>query len=540
MAARGRGSLRVNRAALFVTALTAAIGCSVVSSPEELTGGAGRGGTGTSAGAAGNPAGGRAGAAGSSGVGATSGGAGSQALGGSGGNAGSGGPAGGSTGSAAQAGAAGTAGAAGALGGGGAGAGGAGAGGGGNAGSGGASAGEGGAGQAAAGQAGTAGGGGQPSSPTGAIVMGGVATTGQQAKNVLVVLDPKTGKELSRETMQVAAIAHESTATDDRWFIFESEGFVEPAPNDTVNLHIRKLDLATGAWENLAKVKVPPMVIGSVVVLNNRLAYLGYGPGGSSQRRVVLLDTSAKLGEISLPAANTFDTASAAGLLGVPNTTGAGGTLDVVGVTAAPCTANGGGNSVCEVTLMPITVDGTGATFFQAKKALSFPYSAGAQAAWAASPVNNEIYIAFPAKAPESPFVRRFSPAGVTALGQPFPFDASGSTFRSMAFDDCSGVAFLTELNADQAVFAIPTKKPGAAGVQSLGKPGQRVLYERTTHSALVPFSQGGTFSLRAFTVDASTTPPSLTERTAATWAPPPDVAPGPIAVRAGVANTCD
>ncbi len=128
----------------------------------------------------------------------------------------------------------------------------------------------------------------------------------------------------------------------------------------------------------------------------------------------------------------------------------------------------------------------------------------------------------------------------MTALGQAIPFAASGSTFRSMAFDECNGLSFLTELNADQAVFAIPTKKVASAGVQSLGKPGQRVLYEPTTKSVLVPFSQGGTHSLRAFTVDASADPPTMTERPLSTWAPPVDVAPGPIAVRARVAGFCD
>lgn len=371
--------------------------------------------------------------------------------------------------------------------------------------------------------------------------MGGVTSANGDPENVLVVLDPTTGQERSREKMVVAAVAHDAAVGNERWFIFESQGFAEPTPSDVVMLHVRTLDLATGVWTELANVKVPSLITGSVVVLNNRLAYLGYAGSSASTRRIVLLGMGPDgVKEVTLSSENLFDSASASGLLGIRDTSLTGGTLDVIGVTAAPCGVSGPLAGTCEVTLRPIKVDGSGATFFAAKKALGFPYSAGAQATWTASATNNEIYIAFPAKAPEQPFLRRFSPAGVTALGQAIPFAASGSTFRSMAFDECTGLAFLTELNADQAVFAIPTQQVAPAGVRSLGKPGQRVLYEPTTHSVIVPFSQGGTHSLRAFAVDPKGSPPTMTERAVPTWSPPADVAPGPIAIRAGFAGSCD
>jgi hypothetical protein len=396
----------------------------------------------------------------------------------------------------------------------------------------------GGAGAAGGGAAGN-GAGGQPSVPIGAIVMGALADS-TDAQNVLVVLDPATGAERAREPMIVAAVAYDGLVDRGYWYIFESKGFAEPTPSDEVVLHVRSLDLATAVWTEHAAVKVPPIVLGSAVVLNDRLAFLTYANASGSERQLVLLDTSLPTAAPSLSVSSEarWPTAQATGLVGVRSTTGIGGTLDVVGVTAAPCAADGDGGQ-CAVSLQPIGVSAGNPTVFAAKPAGKFTYVTGAQATWAAAQADNRVFVAFPALGLAKPLLQGFSPAGVSPLGAAVPFDATGPTLRSMAYDECGKLAFLSELNADQAVFAVPTQGLGASGIQSLGKPGQRVLYEATSRSLIVPFSQGGEHSLRAFRVDATTSPPKMTERVSS-WAPPTDLAPGPMAFKLTVPIDCD
>jgi hypothetical protein len=524
--------------------------CSVLSSTDDLSenaggpsGAAGASGVGGVAGAGASGAGAGGGAAGSAGTGAAGGamagmggaGQGGQAAGAAGasgaaagasgaaaGEAGQGQGQGGQAGVAGVAGSAGVAGATGGLAG--------------QAGTGGAA--------GAAGFAGTAGMGAAGSAPVlgeGVVVAGALVsdpTAPGNQKEVLTVLDPRTGQQVTSEPLITAAVGYaagDSEATE-RWYIFVSDEFVEPTPTSVLSLQIRTLDRTTGAWTTLSTSPVPTLVAGSLVVLNKRLAYLTYGRDGNqltTKRSLVLLDVAS---DAPQPLSNneSWDVEDAQGLVGIPSPGEVGGVLDVIGVTASPCGPVGFG--MCDVTARAVTTLGSTVNGGGKKNLLSFAYQAGAQATWTTTGTDNRLLVAAPTNTPfpgsgAKPVLRAFSPAGLSALGGTTNFDASGRTLRSLAYDGCNNLAFLTELNQDQAVFAIELGGAKNSTVQSLGKPGQRVLFEPSSHSIVVPFVQGATRSLRAFRVDASKSPPKLVERVA-DWTPPASLGLGAAAFR--------
>lgn len=361
---------------------------------------------------------------------------------------------------------------------------------------------------------------------------------------ILTVLDPRSGKQVAGEPLIVAAVGYGAAATEDqeRWYVFQSDQLVEPTPESILTLQIRTLDRATATWTTVGSGQVPTMISGSLVVLNKRLAYLTYGRNGNqlaTKRSLVLLDVA---GDTIAPLANdeSWDVEDAQGLVGIPSTTDVGGVLDVIGVTPYPCGLSGFG--MCDVTGRVVTTIGPGVNSGAKKPLLSFLSATGAQATWTTTGTNNRLLVAAPSDAfnpaNQQGIVRPFSASGLGSLGAGVKFDASGKTFRSLSYDACNDVAFFSELNQDQALFAQQLSAPRELTVESLGKPGQRVAFEPISRSVLVPFIQGATRSLRAFAFDGSVTPPKLTERLS-DWTPPATLGLGPAAFRTQGAS-CD
>jgi hypothetical protein len=510
--------------------------CSVLSSTDDLAENAGEaGGAPAGAGAGGVAAGGNVAAGASAGTGAA--GRGGAGFGGTSGAAGSSSGSGG-------AGAAGAAGQAGQAGGGVGGA--AGASGGGSSGAGGlAGSAGGGASAGAAGSAGTGGGG--PVLGEGVLVAGALVSDldsiGSDSQ-ILTVIDPRSGKQITSEPLIVAAVGYGAgdAVTSERWYVFVSDEFVEPTPTSVLSLQIRTLDRTTGKWTTLSQTPVPTLVAGSLVVLNKRLAYLTYGRDGSqltAKRSLVLLDVD---GDAPVPRSNneSWDVEDAQGLVGIASPSEVGGVLDVIGVTPSPCGPVGFG--MCDVVGRAITTLGPTVNSGPKKNLLNFVYQAGAQATWATTGADNRLLLAAPSNNAFPPttkgVVRAFSPAGLSALGGTVNFDASGKTFRSLAYDGCNDVAFFSELNQDQAAFAVELAGAKAVTVQSLGKPGQRVLFEPSSRSLLVPFIQGATRSLRAYRLEGALSPPKLTERVS-DWTPPTTLGLGAAAFRTR-GTSCD
>lgn len=180
---------------------------------------------------------------------------------------------------------------------------------------------------------------------TGLLVL--AAEDGDGAR-VLSVLSTEDGSEIRREELPVAALAYDGAPDRYLWFVFKAADY--PAhPTKLADLEVRQFDEDRGQWVVVSTATaLPPPRPDTLVVLNQRLAYLSYVVEASTPvEALTVLDTS-DLDEIRLLGTSRLAEAgeSFVGLAGVRgsdvNPKAKGGTLSLM-IASACQDAIGGG-----------------------------------------------------------------------------------------------------------------------------------------------------------------------------------------------------
>lgn len=141
-----------------------------------------------------------------------------------------------------------------------------------------------------------------PNPTTGLIVLG---AQGEEERHLLV-LNARTGVEIRRDELPVAAVAYDEAPERHVWFVFTS-GSYPATPTGVADLEVRRYDEANARWVVLSKkTALPPPLPDQLLVLNDRLVYLSHQViNGTAVSAVTLLDTSdlSDVSELSTQAA---------------------------------------------------------------------------------------------------------------------------------------------------------------------------------------------------------------------------------------------
>jgi hypothetical protein len=384
--------------------------------------------------------------------------------------------------------------------------------------------------------------------PRGVIVIGGAAVREGGEDLVLTALDPSTGSELlhAREKMVVSAVQYDGER--DLWYIFESGGEgIFPLPTDTFYVHTRKLDPYTGVWTELSKAQIPPGLSFATTTasLKERVAYVAYGEWDAGA-----LDAGVPAA-YSLVTLNTTDPAnvfvdSVFPLWGAPPVSVVGLRLQngsVGGSALLASTVRVGTTSYTQLTPVDVSTN-----MPNARVPLVGTAPAGILNGYVpiTDPKTTNVMYALTvtrsgAGTPPAT-VSVFDPlqSGLIDIGV-FPF--GDGNVKNPAFSSCEQLAFVVGTNSDLNVYAVSLaalESPdqldsdgGEAGPPALtytsaptGHSGQGVYYEPYTKTVITPFSQSTNFALTAFSLGGSPTSPTLVQRQAPRWVPPPDVRP--------------
>lgn len=361
---------------------------------------------------------------------------------------------------------------------------------------------------------------------TGAVVVSARGDKdGGGSQYVLSVLDPATGKELSREVLPVIAAFFDGQR--DLWYILEAPGAaLSPSgplvgPGEAVFLRVRELDTHTGEWTELAKTKIPALISAEqVAILKERLAYIAYPPDGGTSNMVVLNTTNPS--GISADASADASSVTAlpfnpVGLIGTRSTTNNVGGL--VTLIQSTCDIVLG---TCSYNIQGVSV-GAAVNFKTNKPLTTIPSTA--TIGWGSHITGGSDVFITP-DGGTSGLIQRYAPQTNDKTADPvIAFNATSSRFRPITVSECRGVAFVSLLNASD-VFAIPLAANGTQANIATGHSNSSVVYEPYTNTLFVPFS--GSFT--PIGVSGSKLAPQLAPR--ATFKPPADIKPHHVATR--------
>jgi hypothetical protein len=375
----------------------------------------------------------------------------------------------------------------------------------------------------------------------GAIVIGGTSNADGGSTTVLTALAPEDGTELpkAREAMTVAAARYDGIR--DLWYLFENggEGFF-PLPTDPVFLHVRNLETHSGTWGKRDTLKVPPIVsFTHVAVLRNRLAYIAYREGGKvTDTDLVVIDTtnpdSVKvLFNVPLPL-------KPIGVLGSPSDTQNGGSLNLLLADTCPTSSDPDAAPAGRcLSSQHYIVAAEGEPTASAVLPLG-PY-AGTPAFGSYRSRSIDLVGAKLTNSDPQLSIHSIDPTNNTLIPGTTDLQVNDAFLKPLAIDECRGLAFLCGTNQDLNVYAIPlTTTTGQLAKSGTKHSGQGVYYEPYTNTVLAPFSQGAGFTLTAMTVGGTAANPTLSPPRGLTdWAPPSDLAPEIVAIRAPLSLSC-
>lgn len=370
-----------------------------------------------------------------------------------------------------------------------------------------------------------------PGAAAGAIVIGGQVETEGVTTSVLTVLDPATGREMgAREPMVVSAIRYDGVR--DIWYLLESKSDdFQTGPLDQMVLHTRSLDLATGTWDELGSISVPPLhSYNSVVVVRDRLLFVAHVPGDAGEVQLVTINT-ADPAKLSIVSSQPLDRAPRGMVATRASGTGAGGVIGMIrtGAGATNCEAG----QCTEIVRVRVALDAP---------AIDPPLALGPAGAGGAVPSyasfqdfeRQVVVLARTSNTAGTPSTAiLFEPRNQEIDGTK-SFVITDSLLRAGAVSECARQLFMVGGNADLNIHSIPILEDGGGTPTKLptGHSGQAVYFEPTSKSALTPFSQGSAFELGAYRLGGSPDAPTLTKRTAVDWNPPSELRPILLGVR--------
>jgi hypothetical protein len=386
------------------------------------------------------------------------------------------------------------------------------------------------------------------------VISGRVEDDAGNLTGVLTAIAPETGNELpgARETLNVPVVLYDGLR--DYWFVIETQGTsLFPTPTDHAVLHTRTLDPVSGTWKTLQSLEVPPPVFGLAAVITNRLVYVGYDTQVASQSGTsfITIDTTDPAAP-NIYGATPLDV-QPQGLIATRSQTGNGGPVNML--VSLPCPNDGGapadagdgggggiGGGLC-LAIQHVTVptDPDPATLTFVSQLGPF-FGRPAFGSYLSGGPEDVIAWSLPGGNPSSPgptSISTFSPQNEAPVGSPIPFQTSDGFFQPFAFAECQQQALLIATNEDLAVYAIPlASASGATARAATTHSGQSIYFEPYTSTVLAPFTQGDGYVLSAFTLGGTPANPTLTPRQSG-WAPPADVRPEVIAVRAPLPVVC-
>lgn len=416
------------------------------------------------------------------------------------------------------------------------------------------------AGESAGGEAGeNSSGGSSPSVPTkGLLTVAGTDPTKGDV-NVVSIIDPTTGHELARQTIDGAAVvglAYDGAAGKDVWFEFTGASF--PAdPTSKAALTVFGFADAGSNWKTVSSKAVPglpPPRHDTFVVLNDRLAYLSYAiVAGAPIDSLTVLDTTdpKAVTQVKFAALDFGTDTEVLGMVGtrgvLGDATATGGTLAIV--VGSVCNGKKALRACGKVQLLPVTV---GEDVSQGV-AVDFAATLVGEPAFASAQSGQLGYVAYTAAPSTSVRLKHFDPRNLNKV------DAGTPAFQAtwlggLAYAECQDVALFTGVGQGSLFSASPA---GLTGEQELGHPGQSVVYEPYTEHAITlynpansAFENSGFASGDGGAGGASNDEPALdsfdvTKNAAlvrtlpAKWEPPTNLAPNLAVARFPVAYLC-
>jgi len=353
---------------------------------------------------------------------------------------------------------------------------------------------------------------------------------------VLSVLDPKDGRELSREKMVASAVRYDGLR--DLWYIFESKtnDFVLAAGQPMV-LHVRSLDVKTGAWTDLSQTPVPALEwYESIGVVNQRLGYVAYvDPEAGTGLQFVTINTASPS---SISVINTLAIdINPVGVVATRSSTGAGGVISLVRTGVCD-------GSACPIELVPVRFP-NGSTPIMDPPVQVSTTSKFAPASFAAMTAAERDLIITPRSSSDAAaptFASTFDPQTHSQIGTTTTFFINDSAMRRAAISDCTNTAFVIGTNGDLFVHAVPIFEDGGGTATSAptGHSGQSIYFEPTSKTVLVPFGQGSGHDFTAFRLGGTPDAPTLTKRLSPDWSPPNDLRPVLFGIRQPLPVTCN
>jgi hypothetical protein len=387
----------------------------------------------------------------------------------------------------------------------------------------------------------------------GAIVVSGAIAVDGGYGYVLSVLDPASGKELSREPIAIFGEAYDGLR--DLWYLFEEvdpgialpRGPFAPSPLDAVFLHVRQLDTHSGAWTELAKIPVPALPSAdTIAALTNRLAYVAYVPSDAAQAsfQLVVVDTTTPSSPSADPTMNANSTrtpltVAPSQMIGTrPSLNGANGGV----LTMLQNTALGGGGqfqfTTSKVGAATFTLGTTPVVVGPSESGFA---TAGSGTYLSVGPTN---VFALPADGDAGPELLQYDPSsGNPTTAAPIPFgNLTSKRFRPLAVSECASTVFVSQVIMDTNVYAVPLTPSGVPAAFDAMNSVSTIRFEPYTNTAVYAFSGGAGYELVALELGGTKTAPTLTQRTAASahpWAPPGDLFPTTFIVRQPIPFGC-
>lgn len=373
----------------------------------------------------------------------------------------------------------------------------------------------------------------------GAIVVGGQVEADGATTSVLAALDPSTGLELGpRVPMVVSAIRYDGLR--DIWYVLESKSAdFQAGPLDSMVLHARALDRASGQWTELGALDVPPLQsYDSVVVVRDRLLFVAHAADAGGVQLVNV--NTADPAKLAIVSTQPLDRTPRGMIATRSSGTGAGG---VVGIIRTGAGAEGCEAGQCVEVVRVRVADGAPA--IDPPLVLGPAGAGGAVPSYASFDSLERQLVVLPratnadAAAPSRAIL--FEPRNQEIDGPPTTFIVTDALLRRAAVSECARQLFLVGANSDLNIHSIPILGDGGGTPAKLptGHSGQAVYFEPTSKSVLTPFSQGSGFELAAYRLSGTPEAPVLTKRTSPEWLPPPDLRPIVLGVREPIPVVC-
>jgi hypothetical protein len=414
---------------------------------------------------------------------------------------------------------------------------------------------EAGAGEAGAGEAGTGGAITAPGPTHGLLAVAG--TDPDKNTDVVSLIDPTTGAELARQTINgasVTGLAYDGSDGKDVWYEFTS-GEYPAAPTDKASLQVYAFTDATSTWKAVSSkplTQLPPPRPNSFVVLNDRLAYLSYDISNNAPvASLTVLDTSDPTAVKVLKDSTFTVSGEVLGLVGtrgvLGDPTAPGGTLAVL--IGSTCSGKTKARACANVQILPVAV---GDDVSQGV-AVSFSATLVGQPAFTSAQTVAAGYVAFTLTPNDTVSLYNFDPRKPQTIGKASPANNAPWT-GGLAYAECQDVALFTGVG-EQKLYAVTGDAQGGLNDEAnLGHAGQSIVYEPYTQHAITLYNPNnaefadntttstsdagsGTPSLDSFDV---TNKAVLTPTAAASWKPPTNLAPNIAVARFPLSFSCN